>query len=187
MKRLLAIALLVSACGGAVAPNGPIVSWGTSSATPTPMPTANPTRSPDATLRVVDLTAILDVVPADRFETFGGESIRLEQVWSPNDIGLGGTCGPTNVRWLECLLPEWLIQPVAEDAGCPITRTVLCYDGPRLDILYEPGFAERLGLGDGPLDLIGHFGDPASDGCRPENRAACRDMFVVTAIEQKGR
>src|SRR5688500_1077159 len=41
--------------------------------TPTPVgpPTADPTRSDDATLRVVELTAILDVAQADRFETFG--------------------------------------------------------------------------------------------------------------------
>ena len=158
--------------------------------TPTPVapPTANPTRSADATPRVVELTAILDVAQADRFETFGDKAIRLEQVWSPNDTGLGGTCGVTNVHWLECLnVADWLIQPVAEGVGCPFTRTALCYDGPRLDILYEPGLGERLGLGDGPVDLIGHFGDPASEGCRPENRAACRDRFVVTAIEQAGR
>ena len=150
-------------------------------------PTANPTTSADATVRVVDLTAILDVAQADRFETFGDTSIRLEHVWSPNDTGLGGTCGARNVPWLECLnVPDWLIQPVAEGAGCPFTRTAFCYDGPRLGILYEPGLGERLGLGDGPVDLIGHFGDPASEGCRPENRAACRDRFVVTAIEQAG-
>jgi len=138
--------------------------------------------------RVVDLIAILDVTQADRFETFGDKPIRLARVWSPNDTGLGGTCGATNVQWLECLnVPDWLIQPVADGAGCPFTRTVFCYDGPRLDILYEPGMDERLDLGDGPVDLIGHFGDPASEGCRPENRPACRDRFVVTAIEQAGR
>ncbi len=54
-------------------------------------------------------------------------------------------------------------------------------------ILYEPGLGGRLGLGDGPVNLVGHFGDPASKGCRPENRAACRDRFVVTVIEQAGR
>jgi len=167
------------------APPPPVV---TPTAAPTAPSTANPTRSADATLRVVDLTAILDVAQKDRFETFGGMSIRLEQVWSPADAGLGGTCGPTNVPWLECLnLPDWLIQPLADGAGCPFTRTPFCYDGPRLDILYEPGLTERLGLGDGPVDLIGHFGDPASEGCRPENRAACRDRFVVTSIGQAGR
>jgi len=134
---------------------------------------------------VVDLTAILDVAKADRFETFGGEPIRLEQVWSPNDTGLGGTCGATNVPWLECLgLTDWFILPVADGAGCPFTTSVHCYDGPTLDILYEPGLGERLGLGDGPVELIGHFGDPASEGCRPENRAACRDRFVVTDIDK---
>lgn len=164
------------------APTTPVV---TPIQTPASSPTAIPTRSADATLRVVDLTAILDVAPADRFETFGGKAIRLENVWSPNDTGLGGTCTATNVPWLECLnLTDWLIQPVADGAGCPFTRTPFCYDGPRLDILYEPGLGERLGLGDGPVDLIGHFGDPASEGCRPENRDACRDRFVVTAIER---
>ena len=156
--------------------------------TPVAPPTASPAKSADATLRVVDLTAILDVAQADRFETFGDTPMRLEQVWSPNDTGLGGTCGATNVPWLECLnLTDWLIQPVQDGAGCPFTRTASCYDGPRLDILYQPGLDERLGLGDGPVDLIGHFGDPASEGCRPENRAACRDRFVVTAIERAGR
>ena len=151
-------------------------------------PTANPTRSDDTAIRVVDLTAILDVAKADRFEAFGDKPIRLEQVWSPSDTGLGGTCGVTNVPWLECLnLTDWLIQPIGDGAGCPFTGTAFCYDGPRLDILYQPGLSERLSLGDGPVDLIGHFGDPASERCRPENRAACRDRFVVTAIEQAGR
>ena len=148
--------------------------------TPTPAapPTASPTRSADATLRVVDLAAILDVAEADRFETFGDESILLEHVWSPRDLGLGGVCGPANVPWLECLnVPDWLIQPSSDDAG---------YDGGRLGILYEPRLGERLDAGDGPVDVIGHFGDPASEGCRPENRAACRDRFVVTAIEKAG-
>jgi len=156
--------------------------------TPATPPTARPTRSAGAAvLRVIELTAILDVAKGDRFETFGDASIRLEQVWSPNDTGLGGTCGATNVPWLECLdLSDWLIQPVADGAGCPFTTTERCYDGPRLDILYAPGFGERLGLGDGPVDLVGHFGDPASEGCRPEVRAACRDRFVVTAIERVG-
>ncbi len=161
--------------------------------TPIPTPTspiASPTRSPAATLRVVDLTAILGVAKADRFETFGGQSIRLERVWSPNDTGLGGTCtskASRDVFWLDCLnLTDWLIQPVEEGVGCPFTRTAQCYDGPRLDILYQPGFGDRLGLGDGPVDLIGHFGDPASDGCSPANRAACRDRFVVTAIDPAG-
>ena len=130
----------------------------------------------------------LAVAQADRFETFGDMSIRLEQVWSPNDIGLGGTCGATNVPWLECGdSPTGLIQTFEDGADCPFTSTTFCYDGPRLDILYEPGMGERLGLGDGPVDLIGHFGDPASESCRPENRDACRDRFVVTAIEQAGR
>ena len=202
------VGLFVAAACSSAAPSIPVVtptpslsaakSTSATTAPPTPvvtpipkpaaLPTANPTRSADATLRVVDLTAILDVAQADRFETFGDKSIRLEQVWSPNETGLGGTCGATNVPWLECLnLTDWLIQPVADGAGCPFTRTVFCYDGPRLDILYEPGLGERLGLGDGPVDLIGHFGDPASESCRPENRAACRDRFVVTAIEQAGR
>lgn len=211
LSRLAAtiiVGLFVAAACSSAAPPIPVVtptpslsaakSTSTTTALPTPvvtpipkpaaLPTANPTRSADATLRVVDLTAILDVAQADRFETFGDKSIRLEQVWSPNETGLGGTCGATNVPWLECLnLTDWLIQPVADGAGCPFTRTVFCYDGPRLDILYEPGLGERLGLGDGPVDLIGHFGDPASEGCRPENRAACRDRFVVTAIERAGR
>jgi hypothetical protein len=137
---------------------------------------------------VVDLIAILGVANADRFETFGDASIRLERVWSPNDSGLGGTCVETNVPWLGCLnLTDALIQPVADGAGCPFTSPASCYDGPRLKVLYEPGLGERLDDGDGPVDLIGHFGDPASKDCRSEIRAACRDRFVVTAIERAGQ
>lgn len=140
----------------------------------------------DPELRLIDLVAVIGVAEADRFETFGDKSILLEHVWSPKDVGLGGACGPANVPWLECLnVPNWMIQPVGDDAGCPATGS--CYDGARLGILYEPSLAERLGPGDGPVDVIGHFGDPASQGCRPENRAACQDRFVVTAIEKSGR
>ena len=157
------------------------------SAPPTTPPTASSTSSRDATPRVIDLTEILDIATVDRFETFGDEPIRLEQVWSPNDTGLGGTCGQTSVPWLECLnLADWYLLPVADGAGCPVTRSVDCYDGPMLEIVYEPGVTERLGLGDGPVDVVGHFGHPASEDCRPENRDRCRDRFVVTAIDQAG-
>ena len=200
---IIAGLFVAAACSSAATPSHvvtPIPSASSApaiSAPPTPaitpirsaatLPTTGPTKSGDATLRVVELTAILDVAKADRFETFGDTSIRLEQVWSPNDTGLGGTCGATNVPWLECLnLADWLIQPVADGAGCPFTRSADCYGGPRLEILYEPSVGERLGLGDGPVDLIGHFGDPASEGCRPENLDGCRDRFVVTAIDQAG-
>jgi hypothetical protein len=176
-----------SAAGSTPATTAPPTPIVTPIPTPGASPTANPTRSADATVRVVDLTAILAVAQADRFETFGDGSIRLEQVWSPNDIGLGGTCGATNVPWLECGLADWLVQTFEDGAGCPFTSTTFCYDGPRLDILYDPGMGERLRPGDGPVDLLGHFGDPASEGCRPENRDACRDEFVVTAIERAGR
>lgn len=136
----------------------------------------------DPELRLIDLAAVIGVAEADRFETFGDKSILLEHVWSPKDVGLGGACGPANVPWLECLnVPNWMIQPVGDDAGCPATGS--CYDGARLGILYEPSLGERLGPGDGPVDVIGHFGDPASQSCRPENRAACQDRFVATAIE----
>jgi hypothetical protein len=173
----------VTSAPAATAAPTPVV---TSTPTSTASLTASPATSADATPRVVDLTAILDVAQAERFETFGDEAIRLEQVWSPNDAGLGGTCGATNVPWLECGLADWLILPVADGAGCPFTWSAACYGGPALEIFYDPGLAERLALGDGPVDLIGHFGDPASESCRPANRAACRDRFVVAMIEHPG-
>jgi hypothetical protein len=148
-------------------------------------PTASPNASVEAGPQAVELAAIMDVATADRFETFGRTAIRLESVWSPKDTGIAGTCGPSKVPWLECLdVPDWLVQPVDEGPGCPFTSTESCYLGPRLEILYDPALAERLVLGEGPVDLIGHFGDPASERCRRENRAACRDRFVVTAIER---
>jgi hypothetical protein len=158
----------------------------------TPMPASSPTSrvasssggAPTAasspTVRVLGLDAILNVAEGERFETFGGEAIRLESVWSPFDPGLGGTCPPSDA-WLECGLEDWLIQPSPEHDGPT-------YDGPRLDLFYAPGVRERLGRdlhgGEGPLDVVGHFGDPASQECRPANRNACRDLFVVTAIDR---
>jgi hypothetical protein len=127
---------------------------------------------------VLGLDAILKVAKGKRFETFGEKPIHLESVWSPFDPGLGGTCLPSDA-WLECGLEDWLIQPSPEPDGPT-------YDGPRLDLFYAPGVRERLGRdlhgGEGPLDVVGHFGDPASRECRPANRDACRDLFVVTAI-----
>ena len=61
------------------------------------------------------------------------------------------------------------------------------YDGPMLDLFYGPGVRERLGRnlrhGEGPFAVVGHFGDPASQECLPDNRDACRDLFVVLAID----
>ena len=125
-------------------------------------------------VRVLDLIAILEVRERDRFETFGDELIHLESVWSPADLGLGGTCTPSDA-WLECGLEDWLIQPSR------------AYDGPRLSLFYAPGVRERLGRdlrpGEGPFDVVGHFGDAASRNCHPSNRDSCRDRFVVMAIE----
>jgi len=144
----------------------------------TPSSAALPTPEPSPTVRVVDLQVILEVPQGDRFETFGGELIRLESVWSPADTGLGGTC--TSDAWLECGLEDWLIQPARESEPGD-------YDGPRLDLFFGPGVRERLGRdlrhGEGPLEVVGHFGDPASQECLPETRAGCLDLFVVTAIE----
>ena len=150
--------------------------------TPTPSPTLRvtqssapvPTVAASPTVRVVGVAAILKVDEGERFETFGDELMRLKAVWSPEDLGLGGTCNPSDA-WLECGLEDWLIQPSRE------------YDGPRLDLFYLPGVRERLGRslrpGEGPFDVVGHFGDPASQECRPINRDECRDQFVVTAID----
>jgi hypothetical protein len=56
-----------------------------------------------------------------------------------------------------------------------------------LDLFFAPGVREGLGRdlqgGDGPLDVVGHFGDPASQECQPAKRDECRDQFVVTAID----
>jgi hypothetical protein len=138
-----------------------------------PSSTAVPTAASSPAVRVVGLGAIVTINEGERFETFGGEPIRLESVWSPQDLGLGGTC--VSDAWLECGLEDWLIQPSRE------------YDGPRLDLFYAPGVRERLGRnlrpGEGPFDVVGHFGDPASRECQPENRDECRDRFVVTAID----
>jgi hypothetical protein len=128
------------------------------------------------------MRAILEVAEGDRFETFGGGLIRLESVWSPADLGLGGTCDPSDA-WLECGLQDWMIQPV--QGAKPGD-----YDGPMLDLFYGPGVRDRLGrglrAGEGPFDVVGHFGDPASLDCRPATRDECRDQFVVTAINLGG-
>jgi hypothetical protein len=169
-------AALTAAPSAAISSSSALV---TSMPAPSPTPlvapssTAVPTAAPSPTVRVVGLGAILEVIERDRFETFGGEPIRLESVWSPEDLGLGGTC--SSDAWLECGLEDWFIQPSRE------------YDGPRLDLFYAPGVRERLGRdlhpGEGPFDVVGHFGDPASRACQPENRDECRDQFVVTAID----
>jgi hypothetical protein len=170
-------ATLTAAPSAAVSPSSALV---TPMPAPSPTPrvapssTAVPTAAASPTVRVVGLGAILEVNESDRFETFGSELIRLESVWSPADLGLGGTCLLSHT-WLECGLEDWIIQPSRE------------YDGPRLDLLYAPGVRERLGRdlhpGEGPFDVVGHFGDPASRECQPENRDECRDRFVVTAID----
>lgn len=178
-------ASIIEAAGPSTAPSGPPSST-EALITPAPEPTPliapssadDPTPNPSPMVRVVDLRAILEVPQGDRFETFGGELIRLESVWSPADVGIGGTC--VSDAWLECGLQDWLIQPSREfDAGD--------YDGPRLDLFFGPGVREGLGRdlrhGEGPFAVVGHFGDPASRECRPENREECRDLFVVNAID----
>jgi hypothetical protein len=151
------------------------------SATPLVAPSSAPvpTAAPSPMVRVLGLDAILEIPESDRFETFGGEPIRLEPVWSPADLGIGGTCLPSDA-WLECGLQDWIIQPSRElDPGD--------YGGPTLDLFFGPGVRERLGRdlrhGEGPFAVVGQFGDPASHECRPEDRDECRDLFVVSAID----
>jgi hypothetical protein len=170
------------------APSGPPSST-PALVTPAPAPSPTPLVAPSSaavptpeaspTVRVVDLQTILEVPEGDRFETFGEEPIHLESVWSPADLGMGGTCLPSDA-WLECGLQDWVIQPSPDSFPGD-------YDGPRLDLFYGPGIRERLGRdlrhGEGPLGVVGHFGDLASQDCRPVNRDACRDQFVVTTID----
>jgi hypothetical protein len=138
---------------------------------------STPAASPP--VRSLDVRAILEVDPAMRFETFGDRFILLESVWSPADLGLGGTCLPS-ITFLDCGLEDWLIQPSQELQPGE-------YDGSRLELFYGPGVRERLGRdlrpGEGPMDVLGRFGDPRSLDCRPATRDECFDRFVVTAID----
>ena len=198
--RILAMSALLWGCSTA---SGSITSGSETAAGPSATPSASlsstpvvtPALSPVASVapssvdaptpaaspmgRAVDLAAVLRVSWADRFETFGDELIRLESVWSPADLGLGGTCLPSKA-WLECGLEDWLIQPSKEAQPGD-------YAGPRLSLFYAPGVRERLGrdlrAGEGPITVVGHFGDAASQDCDLASRDACRDMFVVTAID----
>ena len=141
--------------------------------TPTPDATPTPVASPRPTARIIDLAAVLEVPKADRFERFGAEPLRFHSVWSPRDLGLGGTCDATD-SWLECDLEDWLIQPLPD------------WGGASLGLFFGSGVRERLvpelRAGEGPLDVTGHFGDQASEDCGPEARDACRDQFVVTVL-----
>lgn len=182
----LAALALVTACAGGGAPSPalepsppPIVASATAPGTapaPSPTPASTPTAAASAALRAIDVAAIVAVPVAGRFETFGSEPVHLERAWSPQDLGLGGTCADatTPVAWLECGNADWMFTPAAD------------WRGPALEIFFEPGLRERLGrdlwLGEGPLDVVGHFGDPAAEGCAAANVDACRDRFVATAI-----
>ena len=161
--------------------SSPSSARGTTMPVPSPTPSiapssaAVPTAAASPSVRVLGLGAILEVNERDRFEAFGGELIHLDSVWWPEDLGLGGTCLPSHT-FLDCGLEDWIIQTSPGYA-----------DGPNLSLFYAPGVRERLGRdlrpGEGPLDVVGRFGDPASRDCQPENRDACRDRFVVTAID----
>jgi hypothetical protein len=141
-----------------------------------PRVTPTLTAAVTAAIRSLDLAAIVAVPIAGRFEAFGSEPIHLERAWSPRDLGLGGTCADATapVAWLECGNADWMFQPAAD------------WRGPALEVFFEPGLRERLGrdlwLGEGPLDVVGHFGDPAAERCAAADVDACRDRFVATAI-----
>ena len=63
--------------------------------------------------------------------------------------------------------------------GITTVRGLICSS----DLAFEERLGCRLRPGEGPFVMVGHFGDPASQECLPENRDGCRDLFVVLAIE----
>jgi hypothetical protein len=124
--------------------------------------------------------------PADEW---GSRELHVSGWYAELDADCSGDDGgaDASVAWLQrdCPLRVLVPEQPAED----VTQAELLRDGVRLTAptgAVFPSRAEPSGpnLRMQQLVFIGHFDDPAADGCVPERVERCRNAFVVTDYDE---
>lgn len=130
--------------------------------------------------------ALGDGAPADEW---GSDELYVSGWYAELDADCVGDDGgaDASVAWLQrdCPLRVLVPEQPAED----VTQDELLRDGVRITAPTDAVFPSRAEPG-GPnlrmqqLVFVGHFNDPAAEGCVPERIQRCRDAFVVTDYEE---
>lgn len=131
------------------------------------------------------------------------DAIEVQQLGADTDIAVSGWF--QHPAAIECPAPRQPVVPLL-DGDCAIDFTWLLSDaeflwhaevnGMRMDnpagpaihpVLVGPGtsWARPFDGRDSvptPVVFIGHFNDPRSAGCRPDNQPVCLSRFVVTVV-----
>ncbi len=118
-------------------------------------------------------------------ERWGSEELHVSGWYAALDADCDGDTGGVDpqVAWLQrdCPLRVLLPDQPADD----VAQATLEAEGLRLSAPNGRPFPSRA-TPDGPntrgqeLVFIGHFADPAADGCVPERVVRCRSTFVVS-------
>jgi hypothetical protein len=119
--------------------------------------------------------------PLERLACYGSTQIRVRGWFPkiPENVGLGGTCGPPSaVSWLVCLGLSYNTLGTSESAPF----------GSGIQVAIDPASGVTMPARGQWLEVVGHLDDPAARDCRDfgggEVNAvlSCRSEFVAESV-----
>lgn len=130
--------------------------------------------------------ALAGGAPADEW---GSQELYVSGWFAELDADCAGDDGgaDASVAWLQRDCPLRVLMP--EQPSQDVTQEELLRDGLRIAAPTDAVFPSRA-QPSGPnlrmqqLVFIGHFDDPAADGCVPDRVDRCRNAFVVTDYDE---
>ena len=122
-------------------------------------------------------------------DRWGSEELHVSGWYAELDGDCVGDTGgaDADVAWLQRDCPLRVLMPAQPSTD--VTQEELLRDGLRLAAPLGRPFPSRAQPG-GPnlrgqqLVFIGHFADPAADGCVPERAELCRSTLVVSDYDE---
>jgi hypothetical protein len=122
-------------------------------------------------------------------ESWGSEELYVSGWYAELDAECVGDDGgaDASVAWLQRDCPLRVLMPEQPDED--VSQEELLRDGVRISAPTDavfPARAEPFGpnLRMQQLVFVGHFDDPAAEGCVPERIQRCRDTLVVTDYDE---
>ena len=120
---------------------------------------------------------------------WGSEELHVVGWYAELDADCEGDVGgaDSDVAWLQADCPLRILLPEQPDPE--VTQEELLRDGLRLAAPQGRPFPSRAepsgpNLRGQPLVFVGHFDDPAAEGCVPERQERCRETLVVDDYDE---